>query len=92
MENLTMARPEITGRKKRKRRPLPPRRPGDSFTIVEFCASNRISESFYHKLKSLGLGPREAHAGRRVIITPDANAEWQTAREREAAGETSTTI
>src|SRR5262245_15495661 len=63
-----MARPEITGRKveesttvetkkkgKRKRRPLPPRRQGDAYTIPEFCAANRISESMYHKLKSLGL-------------------------------------
>jgi hypothetical protein len=92
MEDVTMPRADITGSKKRKRRPLPPRRPGDAFTILEFCATNRISESLYHKLKSLGLGPREAHAGRRVIITPDANADWQAAREREAAGETSTTI
>jgi hypothetical protein len=93
-----MARPEITGRraeqsttvekkksKKRERRPLPPRRQGDAFTIPEFCATNRISESMYHKLKSLGLGPREMDVGRRKIITPEANAEWQAAREREAA-------
>ena len=93
-----MARPEITGRKveesttvetkkkgKRKRRPLPPRRQGDAYTIPEFCATNRISASMYHKLKSLGLGPREMDVGRRKIITPEATAEWQVAREREAA-------
>src|SRR5215831_6397986 len=108
MEALTMARPEITGRKveetttveskkkgkgkskstrkrKRKRHPLPPRRQGDAYTIPEFCAANRISASMYHKLKSLGLGPREMDVGRRRIITPEANAEWQAARECEAA-------
>src|SRR5262249_54657753 len=106
MEALTMARPEITGRKveetttveskkkgkgkskstrKRKRHPLPPRRQGDAYTIPEFCAANRISASMYHKLKSLGLGPREMDVGRRRIITPEANAEWQATREREAA-------
>jgi hypothetical protein len=69
----------------RKRHPLPPRRQGDAYTIPEFCATNRISESMYHKLKSLGLGPREMDVGRRRIITPEANAEWQAAREREAA-------
>src|SRR5262245_39595432 len=95
-----MARPEITGRKveenttveskkkgksTRKRHLLPPRREGDAYTIPEFCAANRISESMYHKLKSLGLGPREMDVGRRRIITPEANAKWQAAGEREAA-------
>jgi hypothetical protein len=73
------------GKSTRKRHPLPPRRQGDAYTIPEFCAANRISESMYHKLKSLGLGPREMDVGRRRIITPEANAEWQAAREREAA-------
>jgi hypothetical protein len=91
-----MARPEVTGRKvesttvnkkkgKRQRRPLPPRREGDSYTIAEFCAKHRISESFYFKLRSLGLGPREGHAGRRVIISPSAEQEWQAAREAAAS-------
>jgi hypothetical protein len=70
---------------KRERRPLPPRREGDAYTISEFCTANRISASMYHKLKSLGLGPREMDVGRRRIITPEANAEWQAAREHEAA-------
>jgi hypothetical protein len=73
------------GKTTRKRHPLPPRREGDAYTISEFCAANRISASMYHKLKSLGLGPREMDVGRRKIITPEANAEWQAAREREAA-------
>jgi hypothetical protein len=73
------------GKTTRKRHPLPPRREGDAYTIPEFCATNRISESMYHKLKSLGLGPREMDVGRRRIITPEANAQWQAAREREAA-------
>src|SRR5215831_1024626 len=93
---FAMARPEVTGRKveqtttaekkkTRKLTPLPPRRPGDAYTIAEFCAANRIRESFYYKLKKQGRGPRERHVGRRVIITEDANREWQVACEREAA-------
>jgi hypothetical protein len=73
------------GKTTRKRHPLPPRREGDAYTISEFCAANRNSASMYHKLKSLGLGPREMDVGRRKIITPEANAEWQAAREREVA-------
>jgi hypothetical protein len=95
-----MARPEITGRRieakqpagrkkkarrKRVRKPLPPRREGDDYTIAEWCAKRRISESFFHKLKSLGLGPRVTHTGRRVTISEAADAEWQVEREREAA-------
>src|SRR5215468_10807004 len=92
-----MPRPKITspkveetttveGKKKGKKlKRRPPRREGDAYTIPEFCATNRISESMYHKLKSLGLGPREMDVGRRRIITPEANAEWQAARECEAA-------
>src|SRR5262249_17107773 len=72
-------------KKTRKLPPLPPRRPGDAYTIAEFCAANRIRESFYYKLKKQGRGPRERHVGRRVIITEDANREWQVACEREAA-------
>ena len=74
-----MARPEVTGRRVIADQLIA------AFSIREFCAAHRISASMYHKLKSLGLGPREMDVGRRKIITPEANAEWQAAREREAA-------
>jgi hypothetical protein len=92
MEDETMARPEITGRKteqnaavikkkgkksERQRRPLPPRQPGDDYTVQEFCRKRRFTESFFHKLRSLGLGPKVRQTGARVTISEQADGEWQ---------------
>ena len=74
------------GKSTRKRHPLPPRREGDAYSISEFRTANRISASMYHKLKSLGLGPREMDVGRRRIITPEANAEWNNIRQQRTFG------
>jgi hypothetical protein len=62
---------------KRVRRPLPPRQPGDDYTIPEFCRKRRITESFYHKIQSLGLGPKVRRTGGRVTITTQADEAWQ---------------
>jgi hypothetical protein len=58
------------------------RKPGDAHTILSFCESNAISESFYYALKRKKKGPREIEFDSRVIITPEAEADWR--REREA--------
>jgi hypothetical protein len=58
------------------------RKPGDAHTIPSFCQSNAISESLYFKLKREGRGPREINLDGRIIITPEAEADWR--REREA--------
>jgi hypothetical protein len=58
------------------------RKPGDAHTIPSFCKSNAISESEYYKLKRQGKQPREIELDKRVIITPEAEADWR--REREA--------
>jgi hypothetical protein len=58
------------------------RKPGDAHTRPSFCASNAISESLYFKLKRQGRGPREIELDGRIIITPQAEADWR--REREA--------
>jgi hypothetical protein len=58
------------------------RRPGDAHSQLSFCISNNISESLYHKLKRQGRGPREIELDGRIIITPEAEADWR--REREA--------
>jgi hypothetical protein len=58
------------------------RKPGDAHTRPSFCASNQISESLYFKLKRQGRGPREIELDGRIIITPEAEADWR--REREA--------
>jgi hypothetical protein len=91
-----MDRLEITGhrtaptskkkkKKKRSRKPLPPRRDGDDFSIAEWCAKRRISASMFHKIRNLGLGPRVTQVGRRVTISEAADAEWEAARARDAA-------
>jgi hypothetical protein len=58
------------------------RKPGDAHTIPSFCESNAISESEYYKLKRDGKQPREIEVNKRIIITPEAEADWR--REREA--------
>ena len=59
------------------------RRPGDAHTRPSFCASNKISESFYFKLKRQGKGPREIELDGRIIITPEAERDWRAEREAE---------
>jgi hypothetical protein len=59
------------------------RKPGDAHTRLSFCSSNKISESFYFKLKRQGKGPREIELDRRIIITPEAERDWRAEREAE---------
>jgi hypothetical protein len=58
------------------------RRPGGVHNIPSFCLYNDISESKYFSLKRQGRGPREIELDGRIIITPEAEADWR--REREA--------
>jgi hypothetical protein len=58
------------------------RRPGGAHNIPSFCLNNDISESKYFSLKRQGKGPREIDLNGRIIITPEAEADWR--REREA--------
>ena len=75
-----MARPEVTGR----RIASPVQRA--AYSIREFCEAHRLSKSMYYKLREAGLGPREARALKKVIITFEAAADWR--REREATTKT----
>ena len=59
--------------------------PRTSFSVQEFCASHNISVGMYLKMRAAGQGPREWRAGRRVLITAIAAAEWLADREAEAA-------
>jgi hypothetical protein len=66
------------------RKPPPaPRKPGAS-TLEEFCRDNRISLSFYFKLRAQGKGAREMAAGRRRLISDEAGADWRREREADA--------
>ena len=54
-----------------------------AMTVSEFCARWHISEPLYFKLRRKGLGPKVMRIGRRTLITPEANAEWQRQREEQ---------
>jgi hypothetical protein len=56
----------------------------EAFTVPEFCQAHRISESFYYKLKSLGLGPEETKKLSKILITNESAAEWRS-KQGEAA-------
>jgi hypothetical protein len=55
----------------------------DAFSIRTFCQRHQLSQSFYFKIKKLGLGPREMAVGKRILISREAAADWR--RERETA-------
>ena len=77
-------------RRKRTTRQRAPRQPDHLRDIATFCDRNGISESYYFALKRAGRGPREIKLGKRILITPEAEAEWRAARERETVAKTST--
>jgi len=72
--------PREAFRKRSKRR-----KPGDAHTIPSFCESNAISISTYYGLKRQNRGPREIEIGGRIIISPEAEADWRREQEAETA-------
>jgi hypothetical protein len=58
-----------------------------AYTIPTFCVAHDLSESFYHKLRSRGLGPREMRIGARVLISHEAAVAWRAEREAATAAE-----
>ena len=72
---------KATIKRRRKRREELMRRENAMMTVPEFCWNNGgISISTYYRLKQAGKGPRETLVGKRVFITPEAEAEWRKAR------------
>lgn len=55
--------------------------PQSAFTIAEFCDAHRISRTHLHNLMKAGKGPRVMKVGRRVLISPEAGADWRKAME-----------
>ncbi len=51
--------------------------PRKSFSIPEFCARHGIGLTLYRTLRKEGKGPKEKHVGDRVIITQEAETEWE---------------
>jgi hypothetical protein len=67
-------------RKKKPKRSPPPQLPPVprlALSIRQFCTAIGISEAKYFELKSRGRGPVEMHVSRRVLITPEAAADWR---------------
>jgi hypothetical protein len=57
---------------------------GQALSILQFCARNNISRSFFYKLKKRGKAPRTMDVDGRRIISPDAERDWRLERERDA--------
>jgi hypothetical protein len=62
-----------------------------SFTLKEFRARHRLSESQYHKLRRQGRGPRLMSVGG-VRVSREADRDWIAAREAEAEAAKETDI
>ena len=58
--------------------------PAAAYSIREFCAAHRLSESMYFKLRNQGLGPDEMSVGSRRLISFEAAERWRRARESAA--------
>jgi hypothetical protein len=57
-----------------------------SYTLKQFLARHKLSESQYHKLRREGRGPRTMRTGSvGVRISRGAERDWVLEREREAA-------
>jgi hypothetical protein len=56
-----------------------------SFSLKEWCAARRLSPAMFYKLRQRGQAPRTYRVGRKVLISPDADAEWLREREAEAS-------
>ena len=57
-----------------------------SYTLKQFLARHRLSESQYHKLRREGRGPRTMRTGSAgVRVSRAAERDWVLEREAEAA-------
>jgi hypothetical protein len=89
---MPRTRPEITGRKITLSETAVNAPPATgpplercAFTIAEFCVAHRISESFFYKIRNMGLGPRETRKGEKVTISIEAARDWRNPDESAAS-------
>jgi hypothetical protein len=54
---------------------------GQSLTISDFCALERISRRTFYNLLEQGQAPEFYKVGFHLRITPQAHAEWRRQRE-----------
>lgn len=50
---------------------------GGAITLLQFCDRYKLSRSTFYEMRKRGLGPREIHIGRRVLIAWRAIREWE---------------
>ncbi|MET3988734.1 hypothetical protein ABID65_000360 [Bradyrhizobium sp. S3.9.2] len=50
--------------------------PRKSWSKLEFCARNDLSEGAYRELQKRGLGPDETEVLDRILITVEAENKW----------------
>jgi hypothetical protein len=53
----------------------------DAMSIPQFCRRHAISQSFFFKLRSMGLAPAMMKVGARVLISRESAKRWRAARE-----------
>jgi hypothetical protein len=86
-----MARPEVTGTKKKKEkkkrgpaiRALPP--PRGAYSVEEFSNAHGFRPTLFYELMKDGIGPVTFRVGRRVFISIEAAEAWRRTREAAAA-------
>ena len=57
----------------------------DAYTIPEFCRRHGFSPSHYFAMAKEGRGPRVMRAGKQVLISREAAADWRFSLEAEPA-------
>jgi hypothetical protein len=80
-----MRRPEKLDPTKKHRKIDPTKVSRDAYSIPEFCASHRISEMTFFRMKRQGQAPKTMKVGTRTLISVEAATAWR--REREIAAQ-----
>jgi hypothetical protein len=57
--------------------------PRAAYTIPEFCAAHRISETHYYKLRRAGRGPIECRMLGKIAISLEAAKAWLREQEQQ---------
>ena len=50
-------------------------------SVVQFCDANCVSRTLFYELQKRGIGPRTFKAGRRTLISVEAEVEWRAKME-----------
>jgi hypothetical protein len=61
-----------------------------SYTILEFCAAERLSRAMFYKLRAQGKSPRVFYIGNSPRISHQARVEWRERLEAETSGSSHT--